>query len=551
MRLKGKCGATAAVLAAIFGLGLCGSGCGEYYRPVATPVAQPGGDPQPTRHALVVSRNGPCLTGTSADCQPGTAVIIDVSGDDAVGVFTGVNGIGRDPVHAVAPTGTDYIVNEVDNSVTPLILGNLGAVPGVISLPAPTPADPGIVPAVPVFAASAQGNLFVAESGRNMVAVIGLSTNTFTQIEIPVGTNPRALVATPDGTQLYSLNQGSNNVTVILPANNTVFTTIPLTGTSPVWGTVSSDGTRVFVANQGTNSVSVINTITDTVIPGTPPCADSFCVGTGPNYIVYDPVLNRVYVTSPPDGSISIIQNATGAAPTLTKVSLAPAPCNGTTPISITALADGTRAYVADQAGNSVCILNTTSNTFTKRICLVQEPLTGSPPNAPCVGSAAPAFIASDSDSFRVYTANQFQTAAFAISSISRQNIPNPATGVVTGLVTVTAASGVPFLAGQPVTISGVQPDASFNGVFGITSTHQNDPTLAANQFTYVQNGFVNSAAATGTAAVLPFISLIQTANDTLVPNGNEVTDNANLNLITPPLTIDAGGTPTFITMTP
>lgn len=543
MRLKGKLGATAAVLAAILGLGLCGSGCGEYYRPVANPIALPGGDTQPTRHALVVSRNGPCLTGTSADCQPGAAVIIDVSGDDAVAVFTGATGIGRDPVHAVAPTGTDYVVNEVDNSVTPLILGDLGSEPGAITLPAPTPANPGVIPAVPVFAASAQGKLFVAESGRNMVAVINLSTNSLIT-EIPVGTNPRALVATPDGTQLYSLNQGDNTVTVILPSNNTVFTTISLTGTTPVWGTVSSDGTRVFVANQGTSSVSVINTATDSIVPGTAPCADSLCVGTGPNYIVYDPVLNRVYVTSPAGGSLSIIENATAAAPTVTTVPLSAAPCNGTTPISVTALADGTRVYVADQAGNSVCILSTTSNTFTERICLI-PPLA---PGDPCPGGAGPVFIASDSDSFRVYTANQFQAPGpFSITSISRTGILNQATNVVTSLVRVTTTGNVPFQAGQPVTISGV-PDPSFNGVFGITSA---PPITASNQFTYVQNGVPDSASAGGTAAVLPFISLIQTANDTLVPNDNEATDNASLNLITPPLTIPAGGTPTFITMTP
>jgi len=541
MRLKGKSGATAAVLAAMVGLGLCGSGCGEYYRPVATPIVQPGGDTQPTRHALVVSRNGPCLTGTPADCTPGTAVIIDVAGDDVAGVFTGVAGIGRDPVHAVAPTGTDYIVNEVDNSVTPLILGDVGTVPGVISLPAPTPADPGIVPAVPVFAASAQGNLFVAESGRNMVAVIGLSTNTL-NAEIPVGTNPRALVATPDGTQLYSLNQGDNTVTVILPNNNTVFETIPLpAGAGPVWGAVSSDGTRVFVVNQADSTVSVINTITDMVVT-------TLAVGAGPNYIVYDPTLNRVYVTSPAGGSLSIIEDPTAvppAVPTVTTVPLAGAPCNGTTPISVTALADGTRAYVADQAGNSVCILSTTSDTFIKRICLVQEPAV---PGNPCPSSATPAFIASDSDSFRVYTANQYQTGPFAVSSICRGTTApclSSSAGVVT--VTVTAAP-FPFQVGQPVTISGVTSDASFNGVFGITSV-----AAASNQFTYVQNGLPDSTpavpGAAATAAVLPFISLIQTANDTLVLNDNEATGNANL--ITPPLTIDAGGTPTFITMTP
>ena len=518
MRLKGKLGAAAAVLVTIFGLGLCGSGCGEYYRPVAIPVPQPGGDPQPTRHALVVSSNG---------AQPGSAVVIDVSGDDAVAVFSGINGLGQNPVYAIVPTGTDYVVDQGSDNVAFFTLASIGQ-PNLITLPAG---------AAPVFAASAPGKLFVAEHGRNKVAVIELSTNSLST-EIPVGSNPVALVATPDGSQLYCLNQGDNTVTVILPANNTVFTAIPV-GASPVWGAASNDSTRVFVANQGSSTVSVIDTATDTVV-------NTKAVGAGPNYITYDPMLNRAYVTSPPDGSISIIENATAvppAVPTVTKVPLAsPSPCNGTTPISITALADGTRAYVADQAGNSVCILNTTSNTFTKRICLVQAPAVSTDP---CVAGAAPAFIASDSNSFRVYTANQFQTAAFAISSISRQNITNPVTGVVTGLVTVITTSSVPFQAGQPVTISDVQPDTSFNGVFGITSV------TASNQFTFIQNGIVNSAAATGKAAVLPYLSLIQTANDSLVPNDNEATDNASLNLITPPLTIDAGGTPTFIVMTP
>jgi len=524
MRLKGRSGATAAVLAAIFGLGLCGGGCGEYYRPVAIPVAQPGGDTQPTRHALVVSSNG---------AQRGSAVVIDVAGDDAVAVFTGVNGLGQNPVYAIAPTGSDYVVDQGSDNVAFFTIASIGP-PNLITLP---------TGAKPVFAASAQGKIFVADSGTNGVAVI--SGNNFQSPEIPVGTNPVALVATPDGTQLYCLNQGDGTVTVILPANNTVFTTISV-GTNPVWGAASSDSTRVFVLNQGSSTVSVIDTATDTVV-------NTLSVGAGPNYIVYDPnpMLKRAYVTSPTDGSISIIENATAAppaAPTVTKVPLAsPSPCNGTTPISITALADGTRAYVADQAGNSVCVLNTTSNTFTKRICLVQEPAV---PGGPCVGSAAPAFIASDSNSFRVYTANQYRTGPFAVSSICRGTTA-PCLSSSAGVVTVTGnfCNGLACIeAGHPVTVSGVG-DFSYNGTFGVTSMNSSHT-----QFTYVQTGFPDSflagaALASATAAVLPYVSLIQTSNDSLVPNDNEAT--AGLNLITPPLTIDAGGTPTFIVMTP
>jgi YVTN family beta-propeller protein len=69
---------------------------------------------------------------------------------------------------------------------------------------------------------------------------------------------------------------------------------------------------------------------------------------------------------------------------------MAGAPCNAQHPVSLTALADGTRVYVADDPTNSVCVLNTTNNTFIKSIPV----------------GAAPVFIASDPDSRRVFTAN-------------------------------------------------------------------------------------------------------------------------------------------------
>jgi len=530
MSLKWKSEAKAV---AVVGLVLfCGS-CGDVYRPVANPVLQPGGDPQRTAHALVVSSNGP---------NQGTAVIIDVSGDTAVAVFGDSQdclkcGVGRNPVYATSLSGTDFVVNRDDNSVSYFTLPvppNALNAPNLITLPDG---------ASPVFAAVAQSKLFVADSGTNGVAVI--NGNSYAPPEIPVGPNPVALVATPDGTQLYSLNQGDNTVSIIFPATDQNVATINLpAGAKPVWGAVSSDGTRVFVVNQGTGTVSVINTVTNSLVPGTAPCLlDTFCVGPGPNYITYQATLNRAYVTSPAGRSLSIIDNNTGTVSP--PISLAGPPCNGQHPISVTALADGSRVYVADDVTSSVCVLSTTSNTFTKRICLVQEPAPPAAPTAPCVGSATPVFIASDSDATRVYTANQYQTAPFAIASISRQNTTNPTTGLTTGVVTVTTTASNPFVAGQPVTIAGVS-DSSFTGVFGITA-----PLISSTQFTYIQNGLPNSsltgAATSGaTAAILPYVSLIQTSGDALV-----LVQNSNGTAAPTPLTIDAGGTPVFIAMTP
>lgn len=537
MSLKGKSGARAAMLVAVIASVLFCISCGDEFRPVANPILQPGGDPQRTSHVLAVSSNG---------AARGSALIIDVSGDTAAALFSEQSciqcGVGRNPVHATSLGGIDFVVNRADDSLSYFFLptpptGNLN--------------PPNLVPlatgASPVFAAVAQSSLYVAETGRNSLAVV--TSNAVSGYaesgEIPVGADPVALVATPDSTELYSLNQGDNTVSVIFPAINQNVQTIALpAGATPVWGAVSSDGTRVFVVNQGTGTVSEINTVNNSRVPGTAPCTvDTFCVGPAPNYIVYEPILNRAYVTSPSGNSVSIIDNNLSTVQT---VSLAGAPCNGQHPISVTALADGTRVYVADDAANSVCVLDTKNNTFTKRICLVQEPAATAPPTAPCVGSATPISITSNSDATRVYTANQYQTAPVGIASITRQNFTNPTTGLITGVVTVTTSAGVPFVAGHPVTVT-VPNDASFSGVFGITSV------ISATQFTYVQIGLSNSTPdSTGaTVAILPYVSLIQTSDNTLVINGNEATDNTSLNLVTPPLTISAGGTPSFMVMTP
>ncbi len=372
MSLK-KCGARAAMLAAVIGLVLFYTGCGDYFRPVANPEPLPGGDPQRTAHALVVSSNG---------SSTGTAVLIDVTGDTNVATFSGDTfNVGRTPVHAAANGGTDYIVSRDDFSVASFTLPLLGS-PLIVSK---TTLDSG---GEPVFVAVAQAKGFVAESALGKV--VDLTTNQ----RITVGNTPVAMVATPDGTQLYVLNQGDNTVSVIFPATDQNIATLNLpAGAQPVWAAVSADGTRVVVVNQGTSNLSVIDTVGDAIIaPGNP-----LSVGAGPNYITYEATLNRFYVTSPVDNSLSIINNnvdanqcALSPALCVQKVSLAGAPCNAQHPISVTALADGSRAYVADDLTNSVCVLNTTSNTFTKSIPV----------------GTAPVFVVSDPDSNRVLTAN-------------------------------------------------------------------------------------------------------------------------------------------------
>jgi len=426
MSLKGKSGARAAVLALVVASVLFCSKCGDVYRPVANPTLQPGGDPQRTAHALVVSSNGPSP-------NQGTAVIIDVSGDTAVAVFSAQSclhcGVGSNPVYATNLSGTDFVVNRDANSVSAF---TLPAPPsGSLNAPIPISLPDG---ASPVFAAAAQSRVFVAESALAEVADVSPASNSVTR-QIPVGNNPVALVATPDGTKLYCLNQDDSSVSVIFPATDQVITTIPLapTGTSPVWGAVSADGSTVFVLNQGSNTVpgtvSLIDTTSDTVV-------NTFAVGIGSKYIVYEATLNRAYVASPgansPCGNVQspclyVFENNTGM---LTPVPMSGAPCNAQHPISVTALADGTRVYVADDVTSSVCVLNTTNNTFTKSIPV----------------GTAPVFIASNSDSTRVYTANSGSADVSIIQTSSDTTVKQN-----DGVTPLTICAG-PTVPGAPCT---------------------------------------------------------------------------------------------------
>src|ERR1700741_528621 len=105
-----ECGARAAMLAAVIGLVLFYTGCGDVFRPVANPLPPTtGGDPQRAAHAVVVSSNG---------SNKGTAVVIDLTGDTTVGTFSGETfGVGRSPVYAISSGTTDFVVNRDDDSV--------------------------------------------------------------------------------------------------------------------------------------------------------------------------------------------------------------------------------------------------------------------------------------------------------------------------------------------------------------------------------------------------------------------------------------------------
>ncbi|MCX6511211.1 MAG: YncE family protein, partial [Actinobacteria bacterium] len=89
---------------------------------------------------------------------------------------------------------------------------------------------------------------------------------------ITVGTNPRGVAVSPDGSSVWVTNDGGTSISRINTTTNNV-TSITV-GTSPRGVAVSPDGSSVWVTNFDGTTVSRINTATNNVT--------SITVGTSP-----------------------------------------------------------------------------------------------------------------------------------------------------------------------------------------------------------------------------------------------------------------------------
>lgn len=269
--------------------------------------------------------------------------------------------------------------------------GDIGAFTALNTTNSAQTATITVTPEQPAFA-------YIANFNSSTVSVINTVTNTVIAT-IPVGTSPRGVGISSDGSRVYVANRDSQNVSVINTATNTVIATIPV-GNAPQGVSVSPDGSRVYVANQGSNNVSVINTATNQVVT-------TIGVGTSPVGVSVSPDGNRVYVTNQRSNNVSVINTATNQV-------LATIPV-GSPPFGVSVSPDGNRAYVAQFGANTVSVINTATNTVVATIPLP-------PSNASYAVSVSP-------DGNRVYVART--TTNGSSNNTSSVSVIDPATNTV------------------------------------------------------------------------------------------------------------------------
>lgn len=453
---------------AILILFLISLGCGDYYRPVANPVTPTQPNPAFTHDVVVLSVNGTSnpgasttidVSGDSAVSQAAvgmmpvsaalvlsaTRVYVANSVDNTVSLFSltapsPVTTIGLPQVlvsslaiTAATQSGTATTYSYTLTSGTPLQIGMKIIVAGMQSpgnnglftitalgtgtftvtnpggSTSASQSGTGTVGSMPTFVATTENTTVYVSSAvtdtlSGDVFAIATATGAITNT-ITVGINPVAMAEIPNGQKLYVANRGGGLNAGSVTSVNTIDKTpnppilaqsppnTQAVWVSPIWVASRSDGQRAYVLDQGAGTVSAINTFTDTVV-------GTASVGVGANYMLYDPILNRLYVTNPVANTLTSLDATSDTLPA-TPVTIPNA-------VSVAALPDGTRVYIASAAvsganvTSSVIVLNASGLTVKTTIPL--NSVAVSPACSPKTFSELS--IAAAADSSRVYVGN-------------------------------------------------------------------------------------------------------------------------------------------------
>ncbi|WP_187148977.1 YncE family protein [Candidatus Korobacter versatilis] len=430
-----KAGAGAGVLCAL----LIGVGCSDTYRPIATAIVKPGGDPQPAKWVYAVYTNP---TGTTGTPGPGTLQQIDVSGDS---VAVNIN-VGTNPINASFLGTLSSVIMTV----------NQGAVPdsseaSITAQPVcnpqfttcnPQPASSVTLPtgSIPTNVGSRQASLvYILASvapGCPEGAVYAVNTSYVVANTTCVGNNPSALTQVPNAGRLYVINQGDNTVSVLDPVSQAVITTIPV-GTNPVMAATDLSGKYVFVANKGSNNLTVITTSDNST--------STINVGNAPNYIIYSVRRNRLFVTNGGSNDVTVL-DLSGSTPSVLKLSVPV----GHNPTGVVPLIDGSRYYVANTNDNTVSVLDANSNVVVKTVSL-----------GPAAAITQPLYIETEPTSTKIYVTTPAPPAGTAAA-----NNPNDAPGIT---VIRTDTNGISNFIQAPQ----ADPKCQVNPTAGLTCAYQ------------------------------------------------------------------------------
>jgi YVTN family beta-propeller protein len=239
-----------------------------------------------------------------------------------------------------------YVSNYWDNTISVIDTGTNTVVRTLNVQPFPT-----------ALAVSPDGtrlyvNAVITPNPGYVVQVLDVATGgTIATIPLNVPQSGSGMVISRDGTRLYVSNTALNasSISQINTATNTVMLNVQV-GTTPRGLDISADGSFVYAAVQNSNALTVMQTNPAFAVAVVP-------VGQLPLAVRLTPNGGRAYVVNSTSNNISVVSTSGRAV-----VATVPA----TLPRAIDFTPDGTRGFVA--ADGRVYVLDTATNTITGNI---------------------------------------------------------------------------------------------------------------------------------------------------------------------------------------
>jgi len=399
------------------------AGCGSAYRPVVTPINPSGPAQQPQSFAVVVS--------VPSSSTAGIATIIDYAGDTVLAQAP----IGPGPSVFTLDGGgfTGYTVDS-DGTISNFpVSQNLQAKQVTYTTLASSGQAAPPHPPANMFTPSV--GMWNADQGGGYVDFFSSSPEGF-KLAIPVTSTPVTVAGPSSSAQRnYAIIQKTSSPTgvecnlspaagpdgeadAIESTSDTISAQIPV-GKCPVYALSNSDGRRFFVLNRGDDTITVINSQNNTLDACTPfvnqtgqtvtchpalplsltavaalnkanpgsgnPPNGTAGMGTiaGPVYAEYNSATSQLIVANFDGNSISVIDvsldqfgNDSATFGTTFNIPLSSDPTKVLNPASVTVLADGSRAYTANQTDGTVTIANLSSHTVERTLPVIGHPRT-------------------------------------------------------------------------------------------------------------------------------------------------------------------------------
>jgi YVTN family beta-propeller protein len=374
-------------------------GCGETYRPIATPLPVTTSNPSGPETEVMLSC---CLNPSSSNAQTPTpsSVLteISVSGDGNMAnkVLANVAGLGTAPIPPLPPAppisfvpmafdatrANVYTANTTTDSVTQVTLqvttGGFSSTNTTIALP------PGSKPTGMSFQyfGPTYTQDYVINSGTTTATCpgtgsLGVITQATAELKttVCVGVSPVAAWIYKDQTKVFVLDQTESQIYVVNASSYKVTNKIPLgTGAGPIKVAQSnSDSNYIYVLNSGNGSIAIIDgqaeQVVATVTPSNPAVCGTYCnsplvdIAQELNYNDTTPDTQTFHVfVLHADGTVSVFDGTTAGQLTwITSVqTITSAQANaGAYPTNLALLRDGTEAYVGVGNTDQIVAINT------------------------------------------------------------------------------------------------------------------------------------------------------------------------------------------------